>query len=226
LRFAGQYYDGETELHYNWWRYYDPKIGRYLRPDPIGFNGGDENLYAYVWNDPNYWVDPSGEFAQIAIGFVSGFVTDVLWQVFIDGHDLSCISYKRALIAGATDAVGVGLLKVLSRVRKIYKISKASKVIKLLDSQKRHFNKIENIITNHAKPHDFTGVMKELAGKPTGWDHIQEMRSSVNGLKRSIRALKGSLQDPTHNAATRKIVQQKIDEASEVLRRMKDALGR
>jgi RHS repeat-associated protein len=126
LRFAGQYYDGESGLHYNWQRYYDPKTGRYLRPDPIGFNGGDENLYAYVWNDPINWVDPSGEFAQIAIGFFSGFVTDVLWQVLIDGYDLSCINYKRALIAGVTDAAGVGLLKLFSKARRLYKFTKAA----------------------------------------------------------------------------------------------------
>ena len=34
LRFAGQYYDQETGLHYNYHRYYDPKLGRYLRADP------------------------------------------------------------------------------------------------------------------------------------------------------------------------------------------------
>jgi RHS repeat-associated protein len=34
LRFAGQYYDSETGLHYNYHRYYDPKLGRYLRADP------------------------------------------------------------------------------------------------------------------------------------------------------------------------------------------------
>ena len=35
LRFAGQYYDDETKLHYNWHRYYDPSIGRYISSDPM-----------------------------------------------------------------------------------------------------------------------------------------------------------------------------------------------
>ncbi len=59
LRFAGQYYDQETGLHYNYFRYYDPSIGRYLRADPIGLAGG-VNLYAYVSNNPVNLVDPFG----------------------------------------------------------------------------------------------------------------------------------------------------------------------
>ncbi|GAB0063566.1 hypothetical protein IBA8401_45980 [Pseudomonas syringae] len=58
LRFQGQYFDVETGLHYNTFRYYDPEIGRFITQDPIGLSGGD-NLYQYAPN-PNGWVDPFG----------------------------------------------------------------------------------------------------------------------------------------------------------------------
>ncbi len=59
FRLAGQYYDQQTGLHYNYYRYYDPKTGRYLTPDPIGLEGGI-NLYAYAKNNPINWLDPWG----------------------------------------------------------------------------------------------------------------------------------------------------------------------
>jgi len=84
LRFPGQYYDAETGLHYNWHRYYDPSLGRYITADPIGLLrdysdpqlqiaiekgvleetglAGEElnHLYGYAGQNPLYWFDPYG----------------------------------------------------------------------------------------------------------------------------------------------------------------------
>lgn len=49
LRFPGHYFDSETGLHYNRFRYYSPELGRYLQCDPEGIIGG-LNLYAYTRN--------------------------------------------------------------------------------------------------------------------------------------------------------------------------------
>ncbi len=64
FRFPGQYYDQETGLHYNYFRYYNPQTGRYVTPDPIGLEGGI-NLFVYVSNDPISLDDPEG----LAAGF-------------------------------------------------------------------------------------------------------------------------------------------------------------
>ena len=58
LRFQGQYYDAETGLRYNTFRYYDPVVGRFTAQNPIGLAGG-ENLYKYAPNSVR-WIDPWG----------------------------------------------------------------------------------------------------------------------------------------------------------------------
>jgi RHS repeat-associated protein len=59
LRFPGQYFDAESGLHQNWFRDYDPTIGRYVESDPIGLSGG-LNTYAYANANPFRYSDPRG----------------------------------------------------------------------------------------------------------------------------------------------------------------------
>lgn len=58
IRFQGQYFDQETGLHYNRYRYYSTNVGRFVSKDPISLLGGN-NLYKYASN-PIEWVDPLG----------------------------------------------------------------------------------------------------------------------------------------------------------------------
>jgi type VI secretion system secreted protein VgrG len=87
IRFPGQYFDQETGLHYNRFRYYDPELGRYISADPIGQFGltadflpieiefvspalastvgpkhvlGGASLYVYGFNSPLRYIDPFG----------------------------------------------------------------------------------------------------------------------------------------------------------------------
>ncbi len=57
--YQGQYYDFETKLAYNRFRYYSPESGTYISQDPIGLAGGNPTLYGYV-KDNNWWVDVFG----------------------------------------------------------------------------------------------------------------------------------------------------------------------
>lgn len=60
FRYAGGLYDSDTGLIRFGARDYDPTIGRWTSKDPIGFGGGDTNLYNYVANNPINDTDMSG----------------------------------------------------------------------------------------------------------------------------------------------------------------------
>ena len=77
LRLPGQYLDPETGLHYNYFRYYDPALGRYLRTDPLfsdplfylfGISINPNNRYNYVKNSPIKLADPVGLMPKIQGG--------------------------------------------------------------------------------------------------------------------------------------------------------------
>ncbi len=66
--------DDENGLFYNYFRYYDPKTGRYITSDPIGLEGG-LNTYNYVYSSPLHYRDPNGQVALIAPTVAVGIIT-------------------------------------------------------------------------------------------------------------------------------------------------------
>ncbi|MEA3087233.1 MAG: hypothetical protein QOC89_4930 [Paraburkholderia sp.] len=101
LRFAGQYADEESGLHYNTFRYYDPETGRFVSQDPVGLAGG-VNLYAYAAN-PVGWIDPLGLACGLANQIAGGhsFEKHVLQQ----GEYIGLGIRTRAQFAGLVDDV-------------------------------------------------------------------------------------------------------------------------
>jgi RHS repeat-associated protein len=99
LRFAGQYYDQETGLHYNWLRYYNPLTGRYLRTEPFGVG---LNLYAYCFNNPHNWIDPLGLCA------VRNFLSNPIVNNMLALIGGTAQAFGGALIVGTIGWTGIG----------------------------------------------------------------------------------------------------------------------
>ncbi|HDM77711.1 MAG TPA: RHS repeat protein, partial [Deltaproteobacteria bacterium] len=102
LRYAGQYYDSETGLHYNWFRYYDPSTGRYITLDPLRYG---LNLYSYALNNPIKVSDPIG-LCAIKRAFRGTIDALRIWTRLADDNEMIEIS-KRGDIVYAEKAFGM-----------------------------------------------------------------------------------------------------------------------
>jgi RHS repeat-associated protein len=109
--FAGGLYDADTGLVRFGARDYDPVVGRWLAKDPIGFGGGQGNLYGYVANDPVNLVDPSGEVANLLLQGVIGGLAGGALEAGIQYAANGCVdwgSVGTAAAVGALTGVGIG----------------------------------------------------------------------------------------------------------------------
>lgn len=108
LRLPGQYFDAETGFHYNYFRYYDPGLGRYISSDPVGLEGG-LNFYTYALSNPIVWADPSGldvkwKGSITAGGVVVGIGGVVAWWDFTS----ECKCNKQVVVDGFASFLVLG----------------------------------------------------------------------------------------------------------------------
>jgi len=75
LRFPGQYADAEIGLFYNYFRMYDPAIGRYDQSDPLELYGGSHTTFSYAASNPNSFSDSLGLAVNVTINTKTGIIT-------------------------------------------------------------------------------------------------------------------------------------------------------
>ncbi|PUB28425.1 RHS repeat-associated protein [Pseudomonas sp. GV105] len=98
LRLLQEHMDRETGLHFNTFRFYDPDVGRFTTPDPIGLTGGI-NLYKYAQN-PISWIDPWGLLNLNTNGAAGNFG---VYEIRIDGE---LYKYGKADMNRVTESSG------------------------------------------------------------------------------------------------------------------------
>ena len=93
-------------------------------------------------------------------------------------------------------------------------------------------NKVDNIIANNAKPHDFVGVRKEIAGEISGinpagapWNHVKEMQQSVTGLTKTANSIRNSLKNPNLNSNVRTYMEAQLKRSENMIKKMNGALS-
>ncbi len=84
--FTAREFDTATDLQYNRARWLDPRVGRWISEDPIGFAAGDANVGRYVKNSPCASVDPSGLWVLPWHPGASWNPTDT-WNLWVHGED-------------------------------------------------------------------------------------------------------------------------------------------
>jgi RHS repeat-associated protein len=181
--FAGGLYDSDTKLVRFGARNYDAAAGRWISRDPIGFAGGDPNLYAYVSNDPINNADPEGlvctDSLQCAclrnpagcpLHLVRGTVTKGGTQVSI-GTSVSAGS--RAAVQGtiASEAAGIGTV-VSGTVGGTVKIGGAAAVVLLASDSAEAANEVPTESTPPSTPPGpaptgSTCALDELLARPS-----------------------------------------------------------
>ena len=155
FRLQNQYADRETGLHYNFFRYYEPNVGRFVNQDPIGLGGGD-NLYGSTPNAQG-WIDPYGLFWGLVIRIGVTIILGI-----------------GKLIAKGGKAVKQCIGKCGEKAKKALKKGKVP--IKNIDEVMEN----PNILKGHT-PETF---LKEIGGTPKGWkqDVMRKTRGDNKGF--------------------------------------------
>lgn len=122
--FTGREYLPELGIYDYRHRFYHPGLGRFLQSDPIGFGGGDANLFRYCGGNPVNGSDPSGLINWTTVGrgtlTTIGGVGTMVGGAIIAGATWETVAGAWfggvAMFAGAT-STGLGITTIADGFR-------------------------------------------------------------------------------------------------------------
>ncbi|WP_349496360.1 RHS repeat-associated core domain-containing protein, partial [Escherichia coli] len=158
LRLPGQYYDEETGLHYNLFRYYAPECGRFVSQDPISIRGG-LNLYRYAPN-PLTHIDPLGLMDPFDLWFTQNTISDVFTQGKWAGRSVEEAIHEASVTGRLPDGLSISYEKITLpsgeevwatlNNRTLYVAQQANVTINPVDKNGKGLNQLNKLLDGRA----------------------------------------------------------------------------
>ena len=178
FKFQGQFFDGETNLHYNRFRYYDSDVGMFVSRDPIGLLGGN-NIFQYAPN-PIAWIDVLG-LNRVLIRYVSEAEARA---IHANGNFVQIIGDNGKL---SRKAIWVNDVKLIEKKhwnpsKECYrvKITLDDKGAELIDSNNKDISSVNNKETGHT-----SGVLtkkNEIGAKGIGLELLPKLSEHITRI--------------------------------------------
>jgi RHS repeat-associated protein len=159
-----QYTGRESEgngLYFYRARYYSPLLGRFISQDPLGFAGGDGNLYAYVFGDPINFFDPSGTNAALDPAAVAR-AARTAFEVIEGGKESGAIVAVEAAEIGGLGAADAALLAEEIQDVQTYNAENAA-----YDAELQAIHNLNQVLLAHRRPNGKPNGLPSLAGRYT-----------------------------------------------------------
>ena len=183
IRYRGYYYDTETKLYYLNARYYSPEWRRFISPDAAEYIDPETpnglNLYAYCYNDPVNYADPSGHLAFFIVTAIIGAALGLGITAAVDyipdqEFNLHWGWYVGAGVLGAVIGAGIGMAISYSATGTFTaSFTDIRFGYALKAAQKGNYNKLAKFGTHNNRSKQ-VGLGKYIEGSPNSYEVLSQ----------------------------------------------------